>query len=47
MCDPKKTKGCLKPENLKGKPEDCTPEQIQKCHGDAKGHECVGPSKAK
>lgn len=25
--------GCEKPEDLKGKPEECTPEQIKKCHG--------------
>ena len=31
---------CQKPENLKGKPEDCTPDQIAKCHGDAKDHSC-------
>ena len=40
MCCNEK-KGCQKPENLKGKPEDCSPEQIRKCHGD-KGHPCTG-----
>ncbi len=35
----KKTK-CQKPENLKGKPEECTPEQIEKCHGGVKKHPC-------
>jgi hypothetical protein len=39
MCDPEKK--CEKPENLKTKPEECTPEQIKKCHGEAKGHPCV------
>ena len=39
MCDEKK-EGCQKPENLKGKPQDCTPEQIKKCHGDVKKHPC-------
>ena len=39
MCDEKK-EGCRKPENLKGKPQDCTPEQIKKCHGDVKKHPC-------
>jgi len=34
-------KGCHKPENLKKKPEECTSEQIQECHGDVKGHPCV------
>lgn len=32
---------CQKPENLKGKPEECTPEQIKKCHGDVDKHPCV------
>ncbi len=35
MCDCK----CEYPEKLKGKPEECTPEQIQECHGD-KEHPC-------
>jgi len=39
MCDPKKQ--CEKSENLKTKPEECTPEQIKECHGEAKGHPCV------
>jgi len=42
MCDQQK-KGCQKPENLKGKPEECSPEQIRQCHGDAKDHPCVRP----
>ena len=32
---------CQKPENLKGKPEDCTPAQIRKCHGTVKKHPCT------
>ena len=32
---------CQKPENLKGKPEECSPEQIRKCHGDVAKHPCV------
>lgn len=36
MCDCK----CQKPEKLKGKPEECTLEQIKECHGDEKGHSC-------
>ena len=28
-------KGCQKPENLKGKPSECTPEQIKKLMEDA------------
>jgi len=39
MC--KSSKGCQKPENLKGKPEECSPEQIKKCHGDVKHHPCT------
>ncbi len=34
---------CQKPENLKEKPEECSPEQILKCHGDIKGHPCEKP----
>ncbi len=36
MCDSK----CQYPEKLKGRPEDCTPEQIKECHGDEK-HPCT------
>jgi len=32
---------CEKPEALKGKPEDCSAEQIRKCRGDAKEHACA------
>jgi hypothetical protein len=39
MCE--KGKCCQKPEQLKGKPQDCSPEQITKCHGDAKAHPCL------
>lgn len=31
---------CQHPEKLKEKPEDCTPEQIQECHGDTQEHPC-------
>jgi DNA-binding transcriptional ArsR family regulator len=31
---------CERPEKLKGKPEECTPQQIKECHGDVKGHPC-------
>ncbi len=37
-------KGCQKPEELKGRPEECSPEQISKCHGEAKEHPCVEPA---
>jgi len=31
---------CEHPEKLKGKPEECTPEQIRECHGDTQKHPC-------
>jgi len=31
---------CQNPEMLKGKPEDCTPEVIKKCHGEEVKHSC-------
>ncbi len=39
MCDSKK--GCQKPEELQGKPEDCSPEQIRTCHGEVSEHPCT------
>jgi hypothetical protein len=39
MCS-KKTE-CQKPQELKGKPDDCTVEQIKECHGDAAEHPCT------
>ena len=39
MCE--KKQGCQEPKLLKGKPQECTPEQIKECHGDAKDHPCV------
>ncbi len=44
--DKKKEKRCLKPENLKDRPEDCAPEQIQECHGDDKEHPCTDEKKS-
>jgi hypothetical protein len=35
------TKECEHPEKLKGKPEECSPEQIRECHGDVKNHPCL------
>jgi hypothetical protein len=32
---------CQQPDRLKGKPEECTPEQIRECHGDETEHPCV------
>jgi DNA-binding transcriptional ArsR family regulator len=36
---------CERPEKLKGKPEECTPQQIKECHGEVKGHPCKGEKK--
>jgi hypothetical protein len=38
MCQDKS--GCAQPENLKGKTEDCSAEQITICHPGEKGHPC-------
>jgi hypothetical protein len=35
--------GCQYPERLKGKPEECSPEQIKE--GDTKDHPCEKESK--
>lgn len=40
MCGTEKDK-CQFPEKLKGKPEDCSPEQIKECHGEGAEHPCV------
>jgi DNA-binding transcriptional ArsR family regulator len=36
---------CEHPEKLKGKPGECTPEQIRECHGNEKDHTCKGEKK--
>jgi hypothetical protein len=41
MCYSEKKGGCECPEKLKGKPEECTPEQIQECHGPKGEHPCA------
>jgi ArsR family transcriptional regulator, arsenate/arsenite/antimonite-responsive transcriptional repressor len=38
---------CQEPENLKDKPESCSSEQIEKCHGKDGGHPCVIKEKKK
>ena len=43
----KDKKTCQKPEKLTGKPQDCLPERIRKCHGEAEGHPCVKRAKKK
>jgi len=40
MCKSESTKECRHPERLKGKPGECSPEQIKECHGDVKQHSC-------
>ena len=37
----KRVSGCQHPEKLKGKPGECSPEQIKECHGDVEKHPCV------
>ncbi len=39
------TDKCQKPEKLKGKPSQCSPEQIKECHGDDPNHPCVKKDK--
>lgn len=41
MCGAETKKGCERPEKLKGEPEECSPEQIEECHGEAIEHPCV------
>jgi len=41
MCKSKSRKGCEHPKRLKGKPGECSPEQIKECHGDADEHRCA------
>ncbi len=43
MCD--QNTCCQKPEQLKGFPGECSPEQVRVCHGDVKGHPCVEEKK--
>ena len=38
---------CKKPERLKNKPEQCSPKQIEECHGPSKSHPCVLEKQAK
>ena len=37
--------GCEQPKKLKGKPENCTPQQIEECGGEPKEHPCKGEKK--
>jgi hypothetical protein len=36
----KMEKQCEHPEKLKGKPGECSPEQIKECHGATEKHPC-------
>jgi hypothetical protein len=36
---------CQHPKKLRGKPAECTPEQIKECHGDSMNHSCEGKKK--
>jgi hypothetical protein len=38
---------CEKPSNLKGRPEDCSPKQIRKCHGKNETHPCTPDKETK
>ncbi len=44
MC--KKKKACQNPRALGGKPQECSAEQINKCHEDTRGHPCLAPAKS-
>ena len=41
MCKAEEDNICEHPEKLKGKPGECSTEQIRECHGDVKEHPCV------
>jgi len=41
MSEAESKKECEHPEKLKGKPGECTPEQIKECHGEGVEHPCV------
>ena len=41
MCKAETKKDCEHPEKPKGKPEECSPEQIRECHGEVVEHPCV------
>jgi hypothetical protein len=45
MCQEKST--CIRPENLKGEPKDCSAEQIAICHPGEEGYSCEVEDSAK
>ena len=40
MCEGVRRERCEPREKLKGRPEECTPEQVRECHGEAREHPC-------
>ncbi len=40
MCKCGEDNTCKHPEKLQGKPIDCSPEQIEECHGEKKDQKC-------
>ncbi|MDM8552574.1 hypothetical protein QUF72_20985 [Desulfobacterales bacterium HSG2] len=46
MCCEEKSK-CWFPDKLKGKPKECSPDQIRECHGEEGKHPCSVPKKKK
>ncbi len=45
MCDEKNK--CQQPEKLEEKPEECSPEQVEECHGEAEEHPCTEETEQK
>jgi len=41
MTKPESGQKCEHPEKLKGKPGECSPEQIKECHGEGEEHPCA------
>ena len=41
MCKVESKRGCEHPDRSKGRPEECTPEQIKECHGEVIEHPCT------
>ena len=41
MCQAENKKVCKHTEKLQGRPEECTHEQIKKCHGEGVEHPCA------
>ena len=46
MCDTENKEVCQHPDKLKGKPGECSPEQIRECHGEVVDHPCVDSEQA-